>query len=80
MPQSPEQLPVDSEINSQKMASYLRVIEEAYRCAFWASDAGLYVQEFTVNLALAVLDAHLAGLTREEIKTAVQVGETYGMN
>ncbi len=36
------------------------------------------MEGLNVNLALAVLDAHLAGLTREEIIVAVAMGEAHG--
>ncbi|MBZ0308417.1 MAG: hypothetical protein K8I82_20295 [Anaerolineae bacterium] len=55
------------------------MFEKAYESAFWASDAGLYMKGLQVKLALAVLDAHLAGLTRDEITTAVKAGEEAGM-
>jgi len=57
---------------------YHKVVQSAEDIAFWNGIDGIIATGFITSLAMTILEAQEQGLTRAEIKAAVQIGEHRG--
>jgi len=73
-----EPVPTPQAPQTPKLTAYLNVVRAMQEqfTTLWIDP--LYQKRFASELPASILDAHQAGLTREEINTAVKIGEHLG--